>query len=129
MTKAFSTDYVKTYMPEFMSSIRKEANAKANGLKFGTMARATRESNGSTKVSPLSDFPQTKRVSLAPTKPIPKGTKKQGSQYILRKNQIFDETFKLNNFLCSEPKVNLSKMVAAKRYRDPVTGRFSNNED
>jgi hypothetical protein len=66
MTNAFSPDYVKTHMPEFLSTIRKEADAKANGLKFGTLARATRESDGTTKVSPLSDFPKTKRVSLEP---------------------------------------------------------------
>jgi hypothetical protein len=53
-------------MPEFLSTIRKESQATANGVKFGTMARATRESDGTTKVSPLSDFPKTKRVSLEP---------------------------------------------------------------
>jgi hypothetical protein len=53
-------------MPEFLSTIRKESEATANGVKFGTMARATRESDGTTKVSPLSDFPKTKRVSLEP---------------------------------------------------------------
>ena len=66
MTNAFSPDYVKTHMPEFLTTIRKEADAKANGVKYGTLARATRESDGSTKVSPLSDFPKTKRVSLEP---------------------------------------------------------------
>jgi hypothetical protein len=66
MTNAFSPDYVKTHMPEFLTKIRKEADAKANGIKYGTLARATRESDGSTKSSPLSDFPKTKRVSLEP---------------------------------------------------------------
>jgi hypothetical protein len=66
MTNAFSPDYVKTHMPEFLTTIRKEADAKANGIKYGTLARATRESDGSTKSSPLSDFPKTKRVSLEP---------------------------------------------------------------
>jgi len=64
MINAFSPDYVKTYMPEFMSTIRKESDAKLNGQKFGTMARATRESDGRAKTSVLSDFPKTKaRVS------------------------------------------------------------------
>ena len=53
-------------MPEFMSTIRKESDAKLNGQKYGTLARATRESDGRTKTSPLSDFPKTKRVSLEP---------------------------------------------------------------
>lgn len=64
---AFSPLYVSTYMPEFLSTIRKEADAKANGMKFGTKARATRESDGRTKTSALSDFPKTKRVSIERT--------------------------------------------------------------
>lgn len=78
----FHPDYVSTYMPEFMSSIRKEAAQKANGQKYGTMARATRESDGTMKSSPLSDFPKTKRISLEPTEfftyakaGMPKGVK------------------------------------------------------
>lgn len=79
---AFSPSYVKTHMPEFLSTIRKESEAKANGVKYGTLARATRESDGRTKSSPLSDFPKTKRVSLEPTQfytyakaGMPKGVK------------------------------------------------------
>ena len=49
--------------------------------------------------------------------------------YGWRKAEILQENAKLEDFLCSEPRVNLSKMHAAKRYRDPVTGRFSNKED
>ena len=64
---AFSPLYVSTYMPEFLSTIRKEADAKANGIKFGTQARATRESDGRAKTSALSDFPKTKRVSIERT--------------------------------------------------------------
>jgi hypothetical protein len=64
---AFHPAYVSTYMPEFLSTIRKEADAKANGMKFGTQARATRESDGRTKTSALSDFPKTKRVSIERT--------------------------------------------------------------
>ena len=62
---AFSPDYVRTHMPDFLSKIRKESEAMANGVKFGTMARATRESDGS-KPRDLSQFPKTKRVSLEP---------------------------------------------------------------
>jgi hypothetical protein len=82
MINAFSPDYVKTYMPEFLSSIRAEAAAKANGQKYGSMARATRESDGSNKVSSLSDFPKTKRASTSVTEfhiyskaGMPKGVK------------------------------------------------------
>jgi len=80
---AFSPSYVATYMPEFMSTIRKESDAKLNGQKYGAMARATRESDGRAKTSALSDFPKTKaRVSLEPTEfyvysraGMPKGVK------------------------------------------------------
>lgn len=82
MINAFSPDYVATYMPEFMATIRKESDAKANGQKFGTLARQTRESDGRAKTSPLSDFPKTKRVSTAVTEfhvysraGMPKGVK------------------------------------------------------
>jgi hypothetical protein len=64
---AFHPAYVETYMPEFLSTIRKEADAKANGMKYGTQARATRESDGRAKTSALSDFPKTKRVSIERT--------------------------------------------------------------
>jgi len=67
MINAFDPAYVKTHMPEFLTKIRKEADAKANGKKYGTLARATRESDGKAKTSPLSDFPKTKRVSTAVT--------------------------------------------------------------
>jgi len=40
---AFHPDYVKTYMPEFLSSIRLEATQKANGEASGQKAKATRE--------------------------------------------------------------------------------------
>jgi hypothetical protein len=63
---AFSPEYVKTYMPEFLTTIRKESAAKENGEKFGAKSRATRESVNSS-VNTISAFPKTKRVSLAPT--------------------------------------------------------------
>jgi len=81
---AFHPAYVQTYMPEFMSTIRKESDAKLNGQKYGTLARATRESDGRAKTSVLSDFPKTKaRVSTDITMfhiyskaGMPKGVKK-----------------------------------------------------
>jgi hypothetical protein len=41
---AFHPAYVKTYMPEFMLTIRKEADQKANGKKFGSLARSKKPS-------------------------------------------------------------------------------------
>jgi len=64
---AFHKDYVATYMPEFMSTIRKESAAKLNGEKYGSINRATRESVAGTAVFTISHTPKTKRVSLAPT--------------------------------------------------------------
>jgi len=63
---AFHPKYIETYMPEFMAKIRAEAIQKANGLRSGIIARASRESDGKAKSSPLSDFPKTKGISLKP---------------------------------------------------------------
>jgi hypothetical protein len=41
---AFHPDYVQTYMPEFMSTIRKEATQKINGQKSGSLARSRQPS-------------------------------------------------------------------------------------
>jgi hypothetical protein len=54
-------------MPEFMSTIRRESAAKANGEKYGALNRVTRESAGGSAVFTISHTPKTKRVSLAPT--------------------------------------------------------------
>lgn len=65
---AFHPDYVKTYMPEFLSQIKKEADAKANGEKFGSKSRATRETIHGKTVNTINAFPKTRaRVLLAPT--------------------------------------------------------------
>jgi hypothetical protein len=78
---AFHPDYVKTYQPELLISIKREADQKANGQKYGSMARATRQ-NVVGDIKPLSSFPKTKRVSLEPTEflvysraGMPKGVK------------------------------------------------------
>jgi hypothetical protein len=63
---AFHKDYVKTYMPEFLSGIRSEEAARENGRVSGARNKATRESTNS-GVFTISDFPKTKpvKVSLA----------------------------------------------------------------
>jgi hypothetical protein len=60
---AFHPQYVQTYMPQFLSTIRKEAEQKANGQKYGSIARATRESDGTKPSGLIQSFPKTKRVS------------------------------------------------------------------
>ena len=62
---AFHPKYIETHMPDFMEKVRAEAAATANGIKSGITARASRESDGRTTVSALSDFPKTK-PSLEP---------------------------------------------------------------
>lgn len=64
---AFHPDYVKTFMPKFLSTIRIESSQYANGVINGGKSRATRES-ANKSVNTISAFPKTKaRVSLAPT--------------------------------------------------------------
>lgn len=79
---AFHKDYVATYMPEFMSNIRKESAAKLNGEKYGSINRATRESEKGHAVFIIVAKPKIKRVSTAPTEfymysraGMPKGVK------------------------------------------------------
>lgn len=80
---AFHPDYVKTYHPELLASIKAEATQKANGVASGIKSKATRESVNKAAFT-ISQFPKTKkRVSLAPTDfhvyskaGMPKGEKK-----------------------------------------------------
>jgi len=64
---AFHPDYVKTYMPEFISSIRVEEQQRKNGEKFGSKSRVTRESVHGKTVNTINVFPKTKRVSTERT--------------------------------------------------------------
>jgi len=41
---AFHPQYVQTYMPQFLSAIRKEADQTANGKKYGSLARSKKPS-------------------------------------------------------------------------------------
>lgn len=43
VVNAFHPDYVKTYMPEFLSGIRLESAQKANGVINGGKSKAARE--------------------------------------------------------------------------------------
>ena len=61
---AFHPDYVKTYMPEFLSGIRLEAIQKANGVINGGKSKAKRESVHGKNVHSISVFPKTKKVDL-----------------------------------------------------------------
>lgn len=77
---AFHPDYVKTYMPEFMSSIRLEATQKANGVASGQKAKATREAKNA---GAFTTNTKSKKVDLAVKQyytfakaGMPKGVKK-----------------------------------------------------
>jgi hypothetical protein len=61
---AFHPDYVKTYMPGFLTQIKIDADRKANGEKFGSKSKATRETVYGKTVNTINNFPKTqKRVS------------------------------------------------------------------
>lgn len=59
---AFHINYVRTHMPELLSSVRVENNqiesGKVNGSKS---ARAVRETVGGQSSGPINNFPKTKR--------------------------------------------------------------------
>ena len=56
----FHPDYVKTYMPEMMQSIRKEEKQRLNGLETGKKGRQTRESVMGIGACTIAAFPKTK---------------------------------------------------------------------
>ena len=56
---AFHPDYVKTYHPELLASIRTEESQKANGVLAGGKAKATREAVNKGAFS-INQFPKTK---------------------------------------------------------------------
>ena len=56
---AFHPDFIKTYMPEFLSTIRSESSAYAHGVKNGAKSRATRESAKGKTVNTINVFPKT----------------------------------------------------------------------
>ena len=68
MTKmnAFHPDYVKTYMPELLSTIKADEKKSLNGKAFGAHRRATMESTGEIVLNTITHFPKVKRVSIAP---------------------------------------------------------------
>ena len=59
---AFHPDYVKTYHPELLSSIRTESTQVENGKINGAKSKATREASGSKTVNSINAFPKTKPV-------------------------------------------------------------------
>ena len=65
---AFHPEYVKTYMPEFITQIRTESTQYSNGVIAGGKSKASREAIHGKKVNSISAFPKTKaRVSIAVT--------------------------------------------------------------
>lgn len=65
---AFHPDYVKTYMPQFLCTIRVESSQYSNGVINGGKSRASREAVRGKNVDTISAFPKTKaRVSLERT--------------------------------------------------------------
>lgn len=83
---AFHPDYVKTYMPEFLSSIRIEGVQKANGQASGSKAKAAREAVNKAAFTVNTKHPiraaHLHRPNLAPTEfhiynkaGMPKGVK------------------------------------------------------
>jgi len=61
---AFHPDFIKTYMPEFLTKIRIESTQYSNGVINGGKSKASRESKQGKTVNSISVFPKTKaRVS------------------------------------------------------------------
>jgi hypothetical protein len=61
---AFDPRYVETYMPEFMTKLRKEAKAIQDGQIHGGKSRAVRQSANGDSFNSIHAFPQTKSASV-----------------------------------------------------------------
>jgi len=59
---AFHPDYIKTYHPEFLTSIRTESTQHANGVINGGKSKATREAKQGKTVNTIDRFPKTQSV-------------------------------------------------------------------
>ena len=53
IVNAFHPDYVKTYMPEFMTSLRTESTQYANGVVSGGKSKAAREAKRGKNVNTI----------------------------------------------------------------------------
>lgn len=53
IVNAFHPDYVKTYMPEFMTSLRTESTQYANGVVNGGKSKAAREAKKGKSVNTI----------------------------------------------------------------------------
>ena len=65
---AFHPDYVKTYMPEFLTGLRISSAQHANGVINGGKSKAKRESVHGKNVDSIERFPKTQSVSRTKTK-------------------------------------------------------------
>lgn len=70
---AFHPDYMKTYHPDLLSSVRLESTQHANGVINGAKSKATRENKHGNTVNSINVFPKTK----------PKTTVKERTEKIL----------------------------------------------
>lgn len=61
---AFHNDYVSTYMPEFIASVRLDSLRTANGKLYGAQSRSKRETLDDVREKKcMSQFPTTKQSS------------------------------------------------------------------
>jgi hypothetical protein len=64
IVNAFSPEYVKTHMPQFLSKLQSESAREATGSISGTKSRAVRESVHGKNVDSISVFPKTQARSI-----------------------------------------------------------------
>lgn len=83
MTKvlnAFHPDYIKTYHPEFLSTVQTEPSQDSQGVINGGKSKAKRESVRGKNVASIGDFPKTQPV---------KSTKAERIQKILSVTEFY----------------------------------------
>ena len=61
---AFHPDYVKTYHPHLLTSLKADAQQRENGRINGSKSKGHRQSANPAENKPLSNFPTTKKAGI-----------------------------------------------------------------
>lgn len=86
---AFHPDYIKTYHPEFMTSIRLESSQHAHGVINGGKSKATREHKRGRTVNTINAFPKTQSVQRTMEKAQSKMTLEERKRKLLAVTEFF----------------------------------------
>lgn len=86
---AFHPDYIKTYHPELLTSIKLESTQHANGVIAGGKAKATREHKHGKTAFTINKFPKTQSVQRTLEKAQSRADMEELKRKILAPTEFF----------------------------------------